>query len=162
MRRQSVWSGSILFARKNFYQKIWQKRKSIPDTPKILNELIQIRMDKSIREIWVNYCSWADEIKPSLVYSCEISLLPKDLLFWIYLLLVALQWTYGIDVKPSNSASKDAFCTTVLRWRKARVVLGCPGNTLWNHRNPAGTVKPLIHSAEIFIDIFFSPLDSVC
>ena len=23
--------------------------------------------------------------------------------------------TYGIDVKPSNSASKDAFCTTVLR-----------------------------------------------
>ena len=70
--------------------------------------------------------------------------------------------TYGIDVKPSNSASKDAFCTTVLKWRKARVVLGCPGNTLWNHCNPAGTVKPLIHSAGIFIDIFFSPLDIFC
>ena len=70
-------------------------------------------------------------------------------------------FTYGIDVKLSNSASKDAFCTTVLRWRKARVVLGS-GNTLWNHRNPAGTVKPLIHSAGIFIDIFFSPLDIFC
>ena len=66
--------------------------------------------------------------------------------------------TYGINIKPSSSASKDTFCTTVLRWRKARVVLGCLGNTLWNHHNPAGTVKPLIHSAGIFIDIFFSPL----
>ena len=63
---------------------------------------------------------------------------------------------YGIDVKPSNSASKDAFCTTVLRWRKTRVVLGFPENTLLNHRNPTGTVKPLTHSAGIFSDIYWA------
>ena len=32
--------------------------------------------------------------------------------------------TYGINAKTSNSASKHAFWLTVLKWRKARVVLG--------------------------------------
>ena len=63
--------------------------------------------------------------------------------------------TYGIDINPSSSTTKVAFRTTVLRWRKAKVVLGYPVTTLWNHRNPAGTVKPLINSAGIFLDIFF-------
>ena len=31
--------------------------------------------------------------------------------------------TYGIDVTPSNSASKDAYDRLSLRWRKVRVVL---------------------------------------
>ena len=46
------------------------KWKSTPDTPKIRNGLVQlIRMEKSIRQIWVNHCcSWTGSIKLSRVY----------------------------------------------------------------------------------------------
>ena len=37
-----------------------------------------------------------------------------------------LTTTCGIDIKSSKSASKDAFWSTVLRWRKAKVVLALP------------------------------------
>ena len=66
--------------------------------------------------------------------------------------------TYGIDVKPSNSASKDAFCTTVLRWRKARVVPAAREILCETTATRQGQ-SPLIHSAGIFTDIFFSPLN---
>ena len=59
--------------------------------------------------------------------------------------------TYGIDVQWSNSAFEDAFWSTVLRWRKARVVLdrAAETDTLWSHRNPAGDA----------LYWYFSPLD---
>ena len=60
--------------------------------------------------------------------TCQLTRLSQGVTFPMFRLLSSL--SYGINVKPSNSASKDTFYTTVLRWRKARVVLGCLGNTM--------------------------------
>ena len=51
---RGVWSGSTLFAHRNFYQKYDKNEKSTPDNPKRQNGLVQlIRMGKSIRQMWV-------------------------------------------------------------------------------------------------------------
>ena len=75
----------------------------------------------------------------------------------IFSLVVDRKWrtlnsTYGIDVKLSNTASDHAFWSAVERWRKAR---SCSGEILCE--TPATrqvTVKPLIHVARFYIDIF--------
>ena len=48
-----------------------------------------------------------------LQWLCHYFMSPLELYFITY------------NIKSSNSVSKDAFWTTVLRWRKARVVLSC-------------------------------------
>ena len=66
--------------------------------------------------------------------------------------------TYGIDgVKSSNSAFEDAFWSTVLRWRKVRVVLTRAAGkyTVKALQPDRWQSNQLIHTAGLYIDLFF-------
>ena len=54
---RGVPSGAILFAQRNFIEKLDKKIKKTPNTPKDKSGFtLMIMMGKSIRQIWVNVC----------------------------------------------------------------------------------------------------------